>query len=89
MGEDSLFGAGHHSRRRASPFAKYSYGVPAHLGKTHRLGGRRRSSAWNLAIGQGGESISNRGLANEVSGLSFSVRGWKSLKQKMKMSPHT
>ncbi|HEX2261885.1 MAG TPA: hypothetical protein VHJ56_09625, partial [Candidatus Binatia bacterium] len=28
MGEDSLFGVGHHSRRRASPFAKYSYGVP-------------------------------------------------------------
>ena len=44
MGEDSLFGAGHHSRRRASPFAEYSYGVPGHLGKTHRLGGRRRSS---------------------------------------------
>ncbi len=43
MGEDSLFGAGHHSRRRASPFAKYSYGVPAHFVKTHRLGSRRRT----------------------------------------------
>ena len=39
------FGASHRSRRRALPFAKHSYGVPAHLVKTHRLGGRRRSSA--------------------------------------------
>ena len=31
------------------------------------------------------ESISNRGLANEVNGLSFLCPRWKSLKQRMQM----
>jgi hypothetical protein len=35
------------------------------------------------------ESISNRGLANEVNGLSFLCPRWKSLKQGRQMAPHT
>jgi hypothetical protein len=35
------------------------------------------------------ESISNRGLANEVNGLSFLCPRWKSLKQGRQMARHT
>ena len=34
------FGAGHCSRRRASPFAEYADCLPAHVVKSHRLGSR-------------------------------------------------
>jgi hypothetical protein len=49
-------------------------------GTMHSMAGKEAAkSLYNM------ESISNRGLANEVNGLSFLCPRWKLLKQRMQM----